>query len=254
MFRLDGKTALITGGTSGLGRAMAEVFLQAGARVFITARRKERGARVVEALTAYGDIQFFPADVRQAWDVDRLFTWLHGQTTRLDILVNNAGILQVRDLTEMTEEEWTQELDVHVKGAFLCTQRALRYMLGQNEGVILNIASYLGMRGGSGLTPAYNAAKGALITLTKTLAVRYGPYGIRANVICPGFVPTELNRFVFDEAPDPDARRREIEARYPLRRLGEPLDIALAALYLCSDAARWVTGAVLIVDGGLSAR
>ena len=153
----------------------------------------------------------------------------------------------------MTEDEWEEEWNVHVKGAFLCTKQALSFMLGQARGVILNISSYLGLRGGSGFTPAYSAAKGALITFTKTLAVRYGPYGIRANVICPSFIPTDLNREVLESAPDPDAKRRELEQRYPLRRLGTPEDVAYAALYLCSDAADWVTGAVLPVDGGLMA-
>jgi NAD(P)-dependent dehydrogenase (short-subunit alcohol dehydrogenase family) len=253
-FRLDQRVALITGGTSGLGLAIAEVFLRAGATVFITARRADRGQAALERLRPWGPVQFFPADVSQRWDVERLFDWLRGQTHRLDILVNNAGIMQVKDLTEMTEEEWEREWNIHVKGTFLCTQQALRFMLGQASGVILNISSYLGLRGGSGFTPAYSAAKGAIVTFTKVLASRYGPYGIRANVLCPGFIPTDLNRHILEEAPDPVAKRREIEERYPLRRLGEPIDVALAALYLCSDAARWVSGAVLVIDGGLSVR
>ena len=252
-FRLEGRTALITGGTSGLGKKTAEFFLAAGARVFITARGKERGAAAVRDLSRFGPVQFFPADVGRSWDVEQLFRWLQQHTHTLDILVNNAGIMQVMDLTEMSEEDWDRELQVHVKGAFLCTQKALAFMLGQGRGVILNIGSYLGLRGGSGFTPAYAAAKGALINFTRVLASRYGPYGIRANVICPAFIPTDLNRKIIDEAPDPEQKRRELEQRYPLRRLGRPEDVAYAALYLCSDAASWVTGAVLTVDGGLTA-
>ncbi len=253
-FSLNGKTALITGGTSGLGKAMARVFLQAGARVFITARGKERGHETVRELTQYGKIQFFPADVSRSWDVEQLFTWLKQQSNRLDILVNNAGIMQVMDLLEMTEYDWENEWNIHVKGAFLCTQQALHFMLGQNEGVILNISSYLGLYGGSGYTPAYSTAKGGLISFTRALASRYGPHGIRANVICPAFIPTNLNKKVIENAPDPEKKRKEMELRYPLRRLGTPEDVAYAALFLASDAASWITGTVLTIDGGLSAQ
>lgn len=252
-FSLKGRTALITGGSSGLGKAMAEVFLQAGARVFITARDRERGYQTMSELSRLGKIQFFPADVSSSWDVEQLFRWLRQQTNRLDILVNNAGIMQVMDLTEMSEDDWDREINIHVRGSFLCSQQALSFMLGQGEGVILNISSYLGIRGGSGFTPAYSAAKGALIALTRSMATRYGANGIRVNAVCPAFIPTNLNRAVIDESPDPEKTRKDMEQRYPLRRLGKPEDVAYAALFLCSEAASWITGVILPVDGGLSA-
>ncbi len=252
-FQLDNRVALITGGTSGLGKAMARVFLEAGARVLITARNRERGYQAMEELSKYGSVQFHPADVSSSWDVEQLFRWVRQQSHRLDILINNAGIMQVMDLTDMTEEDWEREIGVHLRGTFLCTQQALAFMLGQSEGVILNISSYLGLRGGSGFTPAYSAAKGALIALTRSMAARYGAYGIRVNAICPAFIPTNLNRAVIDESPDPEKTRSEMEQRYPLKRLGKPEDVAYAALFLCSDAASWITGVVLPVDGGLSA-
>lgn len=252
-FRMEGKVILITGGTSGLGKTMARIFLQAGAHVYVTARGKEKGLETVKELSRYGPIEFFPADVGRSWDVEQLFTWLKQRTTQLHVLVNNAGIMQVMDLTELSVDDWDREIQVHVRGAFLCTQQALAFMLGQGQGAILNIASYLGLRGGSGFTPAYSAAKGALISFTRSLASRYGPYGIRVNAVCPAFIPTNLNRKVFTEAPDPEKKKTELEQRYPLRRLGEPDDVGYAALFLCSDAASWITGAVLTVDGGLTA-
>jgi 3-oxoacyl-[acyl-carrier protein] reductase len=129
----------------------------------------------------------------------------------------------------------------------------LPVMLKQGRGNMVNIASYLGQFAGSGNTPIYGATKGGLIALTKALAVKYGPQGIRANAIAPAFIKTELNRNVIENDPDPVAKEREVAAPYPLKRLGKPEDIAAAALYLASDASNWVTGAVLMVDGGLTA-
>jgi 3-oxoacyl-[acyl-carrier protein] reductase len=126
-------------------------------------------------------------------------------------------------------------------------------MIAQRDGRIVNIASYLGLFAGSGGTPAYNASKGGLVMLTRSIAVKHGPDGVRANAVCPGFISTDLNRDVIDGAPDPAAKEREIASVYPLRRLGTPDDVAYAALYLASDASNWVTGACLILEGGLTA-
>ena len=126
-------------------------------------------------------------------------------------------------------------------------------MLKQGRGNIVNIASYLGQFAGSGNTPVYGATKGGLIALTRALAVKYGPQQIRASAIAPAFIKTDLNRNLIDDAPDPAAKEREVAAPYPLKRLGTPEDIAAAALYFASDASNWVTGAVLLVDGGLTA-
>jgi NAD(P)-dependent dehydrogenase (short-subunit alcohol dehydrogenase family) len=173
---------------------------------------------------------------------------------RLDILVNNAGVTKRRPLTELELEEWEWIQGTNLRGPFLCCKYALRQMLAQGEGgAIVNIASYLGLFA-HGFAPAYTASKAGLIGLTKSLAVRYGPEQIRVNAICPAFVKTSLNAYLIDDAPDPAAEERAIAAAYPLRRLGQADDVAYAALFLASDAANWITGITLMLDGGLTAQ
>jgi 3-oxoacyl-[acyl-carrier protein] reductase len=174
---------------------------------------------------------------------------------RIDVLVNNAGIIARTPLPEIQLEDWENMQAVNLRGPFLCCKHVLPHMLARGKGgAIVNVASYLGLYGGGGNTPAYNASKGGLIALTKSLAVKYGPQQIRANAICPGFIKTPLNANVIDQAPDPAAKEKEIAAVYPLRRLGRPTDVAQAALFLASDAANWITGTTLLIDGGLTAK
>jgi|YNPBryulayer2012_1023412.scaffolds.fasta_scaffold04292_2 Dehydrogenases with different specificities (related to short-chain alcohol dehydrogenases) len=255
MFRLDGKVALITGGSSGIGRAIAELFAEVGARVAIVSRRLSAGQETVAHLTLMGGQAIhIQADVTQEEDVKRSLAATLERYGRLDIVVNNAGINRRVSLEATTDDDWQMTFDVNVRGAFLYAKHAIPHFQAQRQGCIINIAGLLGVKGGAGASPAFAASKGALVTLTKSLAVRYGRDGIRVNCISPGFVPTEGNRQLIDDAPDPVARRREFEAGYPLGRLGRPEDVAYAALYLASGEAGWVTGINLIVDGGLLAR
>jgi meso-butanediol dehydrogenase / (S,S)-butanediol dehydrogenase / diacetyl reductase len=246
MSRLSHKTALITGGGSGIGQAIARLFAQERANVVVLDRiatRAEETARQIgqAALPVVGD-------VTNAYDVARAVELAFQHFGRIDILVNNAAIAAGDDILTIDEETWDLNLNVVLKSVFLCSKAVLPYMLEAGQGVIVNIASVNGQMG-LGEEP-YSAAKAGVINLTQNLAVRYGPKRIRANVICPGTIQTPIWQPRVDEEPDVFER---LAAWYPLGRVGQPEDVAEAALFLASDAAGWITGAVLNVDGGLTA-
>ena len=253
-FRLDGRVAIVTGASSGFGASIARLFAQAGARLTLVARREDRLKDVAASLNASRDsVLTAQTDVTVESQVRRMIDATLDRFGRLDVLVNSAGIIARTPVAEIQEADWDEVMAVNLKGPFLCCKHALPHLIAQRDGRIVNIASYLGLFAGSGSTPAYNAAKGGVVMLTRSIAVKHGPDGVRANAICPGFIKTELNRDVIDKAPDPAAKEREIASAYPLRRLGTPDDVAYAALYLASDASSWVTGACLILEGGLTA-
>jgi NAD(P)-dependent dehydrogenase (short-subunit alcohol dehydrogenase family) len=253
-FRLDGRVAIITGASSGFGAAMARLFAQAGARLTLAARREDRLAALAASLDVPGDRALIaPTDVTLESQVQRLIDRTLEHFGRIDIVVNNAGVIARTPIAEIQEADWEALMAVNLKGPFLCCKHALPHMIARRDGRIVNVASYLGLFAGAGGTPAYNVSKGGLVMLTRSIAVKHGPDGVRANAVCPGFIKTDLNRDVIDGAPDPAAKEREIAAAYPLRRLGTPDDVAYAALYLASDASNWVTGACLMLEGGLTA-
>jgi 3-oxoacyl-[acyl-carrier protein] reductase len=254
-FSLQGKVAIITGAASGFGLAIARRFAQAGASVVIASRRKALCRQRANEIQAQGGTALgMGLDVTDETNVRQMVQEVVARLGRIDLLVNNAGIIVRTPVPESSLEEWEHVQATNLRGPFLCCKHVLPHMLSQGQGgAIVNIASYLGMYGGSGNTPAYCASKGGVIALTKSLAVKYGPDQIRVNAICPGFIKTPLNAHIIDDAPDPVAKEREMAARYPLRRLGRPDDIASAALFLASDASGWVTGITLFVDGGVTA-
>lgn len=252
MFSLKGRVALVTGSASGFGRATAKLFAEAGASVALASRRADKLQIVADEIMG-GAALVVQTDVTVEAQVKHLVERTLEQFGQIDVLVNNAGILTRTPVPETSEEEWRALMDTNLKGPFLRCKHTLPVMLKQGRGNIVNIASYLGQFAGSGNTPVYGATKGGIIALTKALAVKYGPQQIRVNAIAPAFIKTDLNRSVIDDAPDPAAKEREVAAPYPLKRLGRPEDIAAAALYFASDASNWVTGAVLPVDGGLTA-
>lgn len=250
-FALTDRVAIITGGATGFGQATARCFAEAGARVVVASRREALCRQVADELGGLG----LGVDVTDEEQVRALVAETVRRMGRVDILVNNAGIITRTPVPDTSLDEWERVQATNLRGPFLCCKHVLPQMLAQGKGgAIINIASYLGMHGGGGNTPAYSASKGGLIALTKSLAVKYGPHQIRVNAICPAFIKTPLNANVIDDAPDPAAKEREIAAPYPLRRLGRPDDVACAALFLASDAANWITGITLLVDGGLTAR
>lgn len=247
--RLSNRVALITGGGSGIGRAIAELFAAEGARVVVADLVDARSREVAQRITtAGGTAVAVHADVASASDVHAMMTHSVDAFGRVDILVNNAGMALGDDILTFDEATWDLNLAVVLKSVYLCSRAVLPGMIERRQGAIVNIASVNGLTGIG--EEAYSAAKAGVINLTKNLAVRYGPSNVRANVICPGTIQTPIWNARLRETPDIFTR---LAAWYPLGRVGQPEDVAKAALFLASDDAGWITGAVLNVDGGLMA-
>ena len=251
--RLKDRIALVTGGGTGIGRAIAERFVQEGARVAVSGRRAERLAEVAGELGEA--ILPVRADVTNEQDVERMVREVLDRWGRIDILVNNAATITSRTaLLDTPVEAWDHMHDVNVRGVFLVCKAVLPHMIERRAGAIINIASVSGQRGQPG-NCAYSTTKGAVMNLTRSIAVDYGAHGIRANSISPALVRTEMAETRLKPGEDWDERAaREWIPNYPLGRLGRPEDIAAGALYLASDDAAWVSGIDLVIDGGMMAR
>jgi meso-butanediol dehydrogenase / (S,S)-butanediol dehydrogenase / diacetyl reductase len=247
--RLHNRIALITGAGSGIGEAIARLFAEEGARIAVVDLRQERAQRTVEAIRAAGgEAMAIAADVSNADEVTAIARQVQEAWGPVEILVNNAAISQGDDIRTIDEATWDLNLAVVLKGAFLCSKALVPGMIERRRGAIVNIASVNGLTG-LGEEP-YSAAKAGLLNLTQNMAIKYGQYNVRANAICPGTVRTPIWQERVDQ--DPEIFER-LAAWYPLGRVGEPEDIAKAALFLASDDAAWITGAILNVDGGLMA-
>jgi len=248
LFSLHDRVALITGASRGLGWAIAEAMATAGASVILCGREAATLEPRVEALRARGLVAsaaaFDVADRAAAAGAVGAAVEAHG---RLDILVNNAGIQHREPLVEMDDAGWDRVIETNLSACFVLARAAARHMIARGHGRIINTASIMGPMARPTVA-AYVAAKGGLVALTRALAVELGPEGIACNAIAPGFITTEMTR-ALEEDPEFDAY---IRARVPLRRWGAPADIAGAAVYLASDAASYVNGHVLFVDGGLT--
>jgi 3-oxoacyl-[acyl-carrier protein] reductase len=244
---LADKVALVTGASRGIGRAIALELSRLGANVVVNYHGNEaRASEVVSQLEAQGSRAVaIAADVSNGEDVEKLFNTASSTLGPVQILVNNAGITRDNLLLRLSEADWDSVLDTNLKSAYLCSKAAVRTMLRAREGNIVNIASVVALMGNPGQAN-YTAAKGGLIALTKTLARELGSRNIRVNVIAPGFVETDMTRDLSPEA------RQQLVDRIILKRLGEPEDIAAAVGFLCSPAARYITGQLFNVDGGLS--
>lgn len=247
---LKGKAALITGGASGIGRATALLFSQEGAAVAIADVNAAGGQTVAQAIVQGGRRAFFErADVTRAVDCERVVQRTVEEFGGLHILFNNAGIIRRASVVELDEADWDRVMAVNVKSVFLMSKYAIPVMARAGGGSIINTGSGWGLTGGS-RAAAYCASKGAVVLLTKAMAIDHGGQNIRVNCICPGDTDTPLLR---DEALQLGQPREQFlteAARRPLGRIGKPEDIAQAALYLASNASAFVTGTSLVVDGG----
>lgn len=250
MGRLDGKVAIITGAAQGIGFGIARVFAREGAMVVLSDMQAAEGCQAAELIAAEGGQALFQqADVTRETDVESLVAAAVRHFGGLDIVVNNAGICQVCPAEESTVEEWDHTMAVNVRSVFLTTKHSVPHLRKRGGGAILNVASISSFVGQTG-TPAYTASKGAVLMLTKSLAVDYGCDKIRVNCICPGITDTPMLRYHMGQAGDPDAAIAERLHRVPLGEMLYPEDMGRAAAYLCSDDAGGITGASLVVDGG----
>ncbi len=247
---LSGKAAIVTGGASGIGYAIAEHFLGKGARVAIADIDQDRGDKAVRELSKLGEIRFVRADVGNRADVDALLAAAIDAFGAIDILVNNAGIVHAADFLDISEEDFDRVLRVNLKGSFLTGQAVARHMVervkaGGKPGAIVNMSSVNAVFAIANQVP-YSVSKGGINQLTKVMALGLAPHGIRVNAIGPGSIMTEMLASV---NADPAAKNR-ILSRTPLGRIGEPAEIASIAAFLASDGASYITGQTIYADGG----
>ncbi len=240
--RLANKTAIITGGGSGIGQACARAFHREGASVVLFGRRKHKLEETARELGSC--VLTVQGDMTRSDDLDRLIQ----ETPRIDILVNNAGLFKGAPLHEISDEQYDEIMDVNMRAVFQLTRKVLPVMMEQKGGSIIHISSILGIIAVPQVA-TYNISKGALIQLSRSIAVEYGSYGIRSNSICPGLIETNMTADLMKD----EALMREWSKDYPIGRFGKPEDVASACLFLASDESSFVTGTVLPVDGGFTA-
>jgi NAD(P)-dependent dehydrogenase (short-subunit alcohol dehydrogenase family) len=254
--RLDQKVALVTGGSSGIGRASALAFARDGAKVVVSDVDVIGGEETVRLIQSTGGAAtFIPADVARESQVGALMKKGVEIYGRLDCALNNAGIQgELRQTAECSDENWNRIIAINLTGVWLCMKHELAYMLPQGSGAIVNTASNFGLVGSPGM-PAYSASKHGVLGLTKTAALEYAKAGIRVNAVCPGPTQTPLVDRILNQQPQLASQIVEaIKAREPVGRMGRPEEIAEAVTWLCSEAASFVTGIALAVDGGFVAQ
>ncbi|ETA50613.1 SDR family NAD(P)-dependent oxidoreductase [Ponticoccus alexandrii] len=240
-FSLTGQVALITGATRGIGRAIAEHFVMAGAHVFVTGRDLAAAEELVETI---GNAQALPLDVTDEASVKSAIMSVRKASGRLDVLVNNAGVMYPGMISTSAAADLDKMMNINIKGAFLCAQLASRLMAAKKSGSIVNIASIMGREGAVGFS-SYSATKAAVIGMTRAMAKELAPHNVRVNAIAPGFIETDLTASITGEARD------KALADIGMGRFGTARDVAQAAQFLASPASEYVTGQVLGVDGAM---
>ena len=244
--RLKDKTAIITGGGSGIGLATARAFCKEGAKVILFGRRKEK---LISAADELGDsVLIVQGDMTHNDDLDQLINKTLNNFKGIDILVNSAGLFNGAPLHEISDSQWDGMMDINIRSVFQLTRRVLPIMMTQKSGSIVHISSILSLIAVPQVA-AYNVSKGALNQFSRSIAVEYGSYGIRSNSICPGLIETDMTADLMKDA----SLMQEWSKEYPIGRFGKPEDVASACLFLASDESSFITGTVLPVDGGFTA-
>ena len=256
MNRVKDRVAVVTGGASGIGRAICQALAKEGATVAITDIQDGEGQELAEQInTAGGQAKFWHLDVTRQEKVEEVFGEVAREFEKLDVLVNNAGIAGANKPThEITAEEWDRVIDINLKAVFLCTKYAIPHMLENGGGCIVNLSSIYGIVGAMDLPP-YHASKGGVRLMSKTDALFYAKNNIRVNSVHPGFIWTPLVEDLGRSSPEGvEEFRKQLDSLHPIGHVGEPDDIAHGVLYLASDEAKFVTGSELVIDGGYTAR
>ncbi|HMB97936.1 MAG TPA: glucose 1-dehydrogenase [Balneolaceae bacterium] len=256
MKRVEGKVAIVTGGSSGIGKASCQILADEGAKVAVTDIDDEKGQKVVEEIEKSGGIaMYWNLDTSDEERVKKIFGEIEEEYGPMDVLVNNAGISGADKPTHtVSKEEWMKVISVNVNGVFYCTKHAVLSMKKSGGGSIINLSSIYGIVGAPDLPP-YHASKGAVRVMSKTDALLYAEDNIRVNSVHPGFIWTPLVEELGKESPGgADEFRKELDSLHPIGHVGEPEDIGYGILYLASDESKFVTGSELVIDGGYTAK
>lgn len=251
--KLKDKIAVITGAGSGIGRATARLFAQEGARIAaadINVAEGEETCRLISG--GGGEAIFVQTDVARVAEAEKLIRTVKERFGRIDVVINNAGVELPRSLLDTSEEDWEWVVSIDLKGVYFVSKYAVAEMIKAGGGAIVNISSAAGILGFPMMT-AYCTAKGGVIALTRAVAIEYAAHNIRVNCVCPGVVDTPMSRGFFDSLPNPAEVRRMYEEQTPVKRFARPEEIARTVLFLASEDASYLTGAVIPVDGGFSA-
>ena len=253
MARLEGKTALISGGASGIGKSIAQLFLEEGARVVISDINADPLEHAVQELAEYGQISGVVGDVRSMDDAATMVATTIERLERLDILVCNAGITSVAPIELLEEDEWDRVLTTNVKGMYTLVKHSVPHMKAQGHGSIVTLGSEMGVVAVPE-SPSYNASKGAVIMFTKSIALDLIRYGIRVNALCPGITRTPLLQAEVDNSVDPAKTAADQATWAPIMRVADPREVAHGALWLASDDSSFAVGSCLMIDGGFTAQ